>query len=206
MMPQSSAAPPAAATDPETGWGDLAARLKATRANRAPTPGQDVPMTTAGEVEDPAAKRSRVGGHAVNMVGGIECGFDGVPHMEPDGSEVQRILYAGANSDSSGLEEELNDEDVADLEAIEDDAEVGLDLIGMSTPYDQRTFLEIPRELAQEGRKTEIEKMKLHDVFEVVPVDKLRGKKIGVKLVEEVRQRDDGTAFARCRLVGKEIA
>ena len=72
----------------------------------------------------------------MNMVGGIECGFDGVPQIEPDGSEAQRILYAGANSDSSGLEE-LNDEDLAaDVEAIEDDAVVGLDLIGMSTPYE----------------------------------------------------------------------
>jgi hypothetical protein len=133
-------------------------------------------MAAAGEEDDPAAKSSRVGGQVVNMVGGIECGFDGVLDMEPDGSEVQRILYAGADSDGSGLDEELIDEDVADMEAIENDAEVGLDLIGMSTPYDQRTFLEIPRDLAQEGRKTEIEKMKFHDVFEVVPEDKLRGK------------------------------
>ena len=126
------------------------------------------------------------------MVGGIECGFDGVPQIEPDGSEAQRILYAGANSDSSGLEE-LNDEDLAaDMEAIEDDVVAVLDMIGMSTPYDQRTFLEIPREMAQEGRQTEIEKIRLHEVFEVVPIDKLRGKKIGGRWVEEVRKRADG--------------
>ncbi len=76
----------------------------------------------------------------------------------------------------------------------------------MSTPFDQSTYPEIPRELAQEGRRLEIEKMKFHEAFEVVSLEQLRGKKIGVKWVEEVRKRDDGTAFKRCRLVGKEVA
>ena len=61
-------------------------------------------------------------------------------------------------------------------------------------------------EKVQEGRQTEIRKMKEHGVYEIRPLKDLRGKKIGVKWVEEIRKALGGDDFARCRLVGKEIA
>ena len=64
----------------------------------------------------------------------------------------------------------------------------------------------IDRKLAQEGRGAELDKMRSHGVFEVVPLEKLCGKKIGTRWVEEIRTNPGGTQFARCRLVGKEIA
>ncbi len=57
------------------------------------------------------------------------------------------------------------------------------------------------REQVQLGRRTEMEKMLQHGVCELKPLSELRGKKIGVKWVEEMRRRPDGAEFARCRLV-----
>ena len=55
------------------------------------------------------------------------------------------------------------------------------DLVGWDRPHDQRTGLPMSHEKVQEGRQTEIRKMKEHGVYEIRPLKDLRGKKIGAK-------------------------
>ncbi len=57
----------------------------------------------------------------------------------------------------------------------------GADLVGTAVQYDQRTGLPIDRSLPQEGRRDELETMRMHGVLEAVPLEKLRGKKIGTR-------------------------
>ena len=144
---------------------------------------------------DSPAKRGRVGGFVVNMVGGVEHGFDGW-----DTISTECISTVGGEIDGD-LEEDFpepeTDEETeqAATSSSTDDA----DLAGASQPYDQRTGLPIPCEMAQEGRRTELRKMQEHGVYKLVPLDKLQGKRVGVKWVEEVRTQANGAKFARCR-------
>ena len=81
-------------------WGRLAAELRGKK-TAASKPGGDDAMGEEA-TDDSPAKRGRVGGFAVNMIGGVECGFDGW-----DAISTERVSIVGGDPDDEDLEPDL---------------------------------------------------------------------------------------------------
>ena len=94
--PAGSTQPPQAVqADVDVDWSDLAARPGRGSSRTA----QALGSAAAESAEEAPPKRSRVGGLEVNMIGGVECGFDGYWADEFDGSPEQAIFYTVVEDD-----------------------------------------------------------------------------------------------------------